>query len=86
MSPADRDRLTQLLPVVAANLGSAPFKTSELIDHPAIGLRLVLGDLSALRLGRLLARADLLPIGNYLVEKIGTEGHAVIWHIVKVVD
>ena len=74
LSPADRDRLTQLLPVVAANLGSAPFKTSELIDHPAIGLRLVLGDLSALRLGRLLARADLLPIGNYLVEKIGTRG------------
>ena len=85
LSKADQDQLERLLPVLAATYGSRNLTVKELLAAPAPGLKLVLGDSSSRRLGKLLARGEGTVIATYMIEKIGTEGHAAIWRIVGVV-
>ena len=85
LSQADQDTLGRLVPVVVAERGSRNFTVKELLQAPTPGLKLVLGDSSSRRLGKLLARGEGTVIATYMIEKIGTEGHAAIWRIVGVV-
>jgi len=85
LSSGDLDTLNAIVPVLAATYGSANFTVKELLAAPAPGLKLVLGDVSSRRLGKLLARGEGTVIATYMIEKIGTEGHVVIRRIVGVV-
>ena len=71
LSQADQDRLGRLLPVLAGAFGSAEFLTREVLAHESVGLHLVVRDLSARSLGRLLRRAAGVPVGGLLVERLG---------------
>ena len=81
---ADWIALTRILPVLGATFGSELFLAREAVTHPAPGLRLVLGDMSARRLGRLLRRADGAPVSGYIVRASGMEAGAVLWCIYRV--
>lgn len=85
LSRPDRERLDTLLPVIGAVVASEGFLVSELLRLESPGLRLVVGACSARSLGRLLRRGEGLPIGGYVVERIGQEGGAVLWRVLKVV-
>jgi hypothetical protein len=85
LSRADRERLERLLPVIAAAVASDGFLVSELLRLESPGLRLVVGASSARSLGRLLRRAEGVPVGGYVVERLGQEGGAVLWRVLKVV-
>jgi len=86
LSRADRDRLGALLPVVGAVVASEGFLVCELLRLESAGLRLVLAGCSGKALGRLLRRAEGVPVGGYVVERLGQEGGAVLWRVVKVVS
>ncbi len=86
LSQADQDRLGRLLPVLAGAFGSAEFLTREVLAHESVGLHLVVRDLSARSLGRLLRRAAGVPVGGLLVERLGQADGAVLWRVVNVVS
>jgi hypothetical protein len=86
LSRADLDRLGGLLPVVAAVFGSEAFLVRELLQADHAGLALVLAGCSGRSLGRLLRRGEGVPVGGYVVERLGQEGGAVLWRVVKVVS
>ena len=85
LSRSDRAMLEGLLPAIVGAVGSAPFLARELLDAPAPGLRLVLCDMSARRLGRLFRRGEGVPLGGYVVERLSHEGGAVVWRVCTVV-
>jgi len=86
LSRADRDRLDAILPVIAAVVGSEAFLIRELLQADASGLALVLAGCSPKSLGRVLRRAEGVPVNGLLVERVGTEDNAAIWRVVKVVS
>ena len=85
LSRADRDRLGALLPVVAAVVGPDGFLVRELLQLESPGLALVLAGCSSRSLGRLLRRGEGVPVGGYVVERLGQESGAVLWRVLKVV-
>jgi hypothetical protein len=84
LSRADRALLGRLLPVLGGVFGSELFNSADLCEHQAAALTLVLHGLNAKQVGRLLRRAVGTPIGGYLVERVGVEAGAVLWHVVRV--
>ena len=47
-------------------------------------VRLVVGGLSVKQIGRLLARAEGMPIGGLLVERCGIEINVALWRVLAV--
>jgi hypothetical protein len=84
LSRGDRTILARLLPAIGGALGSEEFTSRDLACHSASGLRLVLRRLSAKSIGRLLARADGVPIDGWLVERCGVEINVALWRVVAV--
>ena len=70
--------------VAAGDWRRARFRGIHQSCHSAPGLRLVLRRLSAKSIGRLLARADGVPIDGWLVERCGVEINVALWHVVSV--
>jgi hypothetical protein len=84
LSRRDRELLVAMLPAVAGALGSDPFASRDLAADSSPGLRLVLRDLSVKQIGRLLARAEGIPIEGWLVERCGVEINVALWRVVAV--
>jgi hypothetical protein len=83
MTRADRARLAAILPAIAGALGSEPFASRDLkADDAAPALRVVLKGLTVKSIGRLLARAEGIPIGGLLVERCGVEINVTLWRVV----
>src|SRR4030095_16756251 len=80
----DRTLLARLLPAMAGALGSEPFASRDLVSDSSPGLRLVLRDLSVKQIGRLLSRAESIPIDGWRVERYGIEINVVLWRVVAV--
>lgn len=85
LARGDVDRLARLLPVVAAVFGPNNFLVRELLRADAPGLRLVLGSCSAKSVGRLLRRAEGVPVNGLVVGRVGSDAGSVLWQILKVV-
>lgn len=81
----DRVRLAQLLPAIAATLGSQLFTTHELFASPAPALALVLEGLTPGQVGKLLRRAIGRPIEQLVVERVGDESRRALWRVVATV-
>jgi hypothetical protein len=78
----DTALLRRLLPVLAATFGSdVLFTTKEIKRSDHAGLQLVTRDVSARRLGKLLARACGQAIAGYTVARVGEESHRVLWRV-----
>jgi hypothetical protein len=77
----DWDALARILPVLGATFGAEFFLAREAVEHHAPGLRLVLEDMTARRLGRLLRRADGVEVCGYVARASGMEAGAVLWSV-----
>jgi hypothetical protein len=83
MTRADRTKLAALLPALAGALGSEPFASRDLVaDDAAPALRVVLKGLTVKQIGRLLARAEGMPINRLMVERYGVEINVMLWRVV----
>ena len=71
------------LPAVVGALGSEEFLARELAETNDVGLRLVVGDRSARSVGRLLARAEGIDIGGFVVVSSGVEVNVRRWSVRK---
>jgi hypothetical protein len=81
LTRADRDALARILPAVVGVFGSSAFIASDVVHHTA--LRLVVSG-SARRFGKLLKRATGVIVDGFIVERLATEAHAIVWRIVGV--
>lgn len=94
LHPADRTKLQVLLPAIAAGIGDRLFTSKELIVFAESELsgaeqfRAVLeqaistiDDNAGRRLGKLLARAAYLDVGEWRVEQIGSDRDGAIWKV-----
>jgi len=81
----DRVRLAQLLPAIAATLGSEIFTVHELFASSAPALPLVLEGLTPGQVGKLLRRAIGVPVEQLVVERMGDEDRRVLWRVVATV-
>jgi hypothetical protein len=81
LSRADRALLARLLPAIGGALGSEPFPSRDL-PTASPGLRVVLRGVSAKQIGRLLSRAEGVPIDGYIVERCGIEINVTLWRVV----
>lgn len=79
----DRAQLEKILPAVAGAIGSTEFLARELPAHASAAVRLVVRGLSVKALGRLLARAEGVPIDGFVVQRVGVEVNVAIWKIVR---
>jgi hypothetical protein len=87
MTRTDRTRLAAMLPAIAGALGSEPFASRDLVaDDAAPALRVVCRTLSIRQIGKLLARAEGMPIDEWLVERCGVEINVTLWRIVRSVS
>ena len=79
----DRSTLIAALPIIAAALGSEPWTTNDLFTLGAQRppLARALGALSPKQFGKLLARAADVPIGSYMVERVGDRRDGGIWRV-----
>ena len=84
LSRVDRELLRRLLPAIVGVFGSDPFTSAEVVHHHAPGLRLLFEGWSAGRLGKLLKRGAGVVIDGLIVDRIGTEANAIVWHVVGV--
>jgi len=84
LTRGDRALLAQLLPAIAGALGSEEFCSRDLTCHSAPALRLVLRQRSAKSIGKLLARAEGIPIADFVVQRRGTELRVGLWRVVGV--
>ena len=84
LSRNDRQALEKLLPAIVGALGSEPFTTRDLPD--AAGVRVVVRGLSVKQIGRLLSRAEGVPIGGLVVERCGVEINVALWHVLASVS
>jgi hypothetical protein len=80
----DRAALERILPAIAGALGSECFLASEAVASEHAALRLVLGGLSGRQLGRLLRRAEGVPVGSYTVHAQGVESGSILWAVLRV--
>ena len=81
LSRVDCDRLSRLLPAIAGALGSDSFASRDLLTHESAAVRLVVHDFTAKKLGRLLLRAEGVPIDGLRVQRAGVELGVVLWKI-----
>jgi hypothetical protein len=81
LTRTDRDRLAKILTAIAGAIGSELFLVRELFEHESAGLRLVLADLNAKQLGRLLQRAEGAIVGGFTVQRDGSECGSVLWRV-----
>ena len=86
ISRADRKRLERLLPAIAGLVGPDEFLACDVAEADDVGLQLVAAGLNARQVGRLLLRAVGLPIGGYVVVRLGEHAGAVLWKIEQVAD
>lgn len=85
LSRGDRERVARILPAVAGALGSEPFASRDLAaDVPA--LRVVLRGLSVKQIGRLLSRAEGVPIDGWILERCGKEINVALWRVLATVS
>lgn len=86
LARGDRDVLARLVPALGGLYGSSAWLASEAVQHP--GLAVLIGGWKSVRLGKLLRRliASGGVLDGYLVEAIGREGNAVLWHVLKVLE
>ena len=82
LSRADRELLRRILPAIEGVKGSDDFTSAEIVHHDDPRLGVVFDGWSAGRLGKLLKRAAGVVIDGRMVERIGTEANAIIWHLV----
>ena len=85
LSRADRETLEKLLPAIVGALGSEPFASRDLPEASA-GVRLVLRGLSVKQIGRLLARAEGVPIDGFVVQRDGVEINVQLWRVLASVS
>jgi hypothetical protein len=86
LARTDRTRLERILPAVAGALGSEPFTSRDLAADRSPALRVVLRNLSAKSIGKLLARAEGLEIGGWLIKRCGVEINVTLWRVVVAVS
>jgi len=86
LARGDRDHLRRIVPALAGAYGSDPWLGAEAVHHPMLAV--LIGGWTAARLGKLLARFVKAggAIDGYLVEAIGREGNAVLWHVLKILE
>lgn len=77
----DRGRLAAILPALVGVKGTDWFTARELIQDRSPALRLVLDELNAVKLGRLLQRAEGAIVDGYGVERGGLEVGAILWRV-----
>jgi hypothetical protein len=83
MTRIDRAKLAAMLPAIAGALGSEPFASRDLVaDDAAPALRLVFNGLTVKSISKLLARAEGVPIGGFMVERSGVEINVTLWRVV----
>jgi hypothetical protein len=82
---ADQALLGRLLPAIAGALGSESFTSRDLVADSSPGLRLVLRDLSVKQIGRLLSRAEGIPLEGWVIERCGVEINVTLWRAVATV-
>ena len=85
LSRADRDRLSHLLPAIAATKGSEEFVVSELAGHAPLRLVVDRLQLTTVQVGQLFDRATGVPVAGYVVERRQFELHRRLWRVVKTV-
>jgi hypothetical protein len=85
LSRSDRQVMERLLPAIAGALGSEQFTSRDLPDASP-GLRVVLRDLSVKQIGRLLSRAEGVPIEGWIVERCGIEINVALWRVLASVS
>jgi hypothetical protein len=83
LSRSDRTVLARLLPAIGGVVGSELFVTRDLFESDAAALQLVLRGLNAKQVGRLLRRGEGQAIDGYVIQRDGTELHAVLWRVVR---
>lgn len=83
LTRADRTALARLLPAVGGVFGSDLFMVRELFESTAAAVRLVLEGCNPKQVGRLLRRAEGVPIAGLMVQRDGSELHAALWRIVR---
>ena len=86
LTRADRAVLARLLPAIAGDRGSEPFDFTSRDLRATPGLRVVLRGLSVKQIGRLLSRAEGVPIDGYIVERCGVEINVTLWRVLASVS
>jgi hypothetical protein len=86
LSRSDRAVLARLLPAIAGDRGSEPFDFTSRDLRAKPGLRVVLRGLSVKQIGRLLSRAEGVPIDGYIVERCGIEINVALWRVLASVS
>lgn len=89
LSRADVEALEELLPAVAASVGSCDFIVAELFAHAEVDeqLRLAIGSAvggkasPSRALGRLLRRAEGVAFGAIVVQRLGPVRSGVLWRV-----
>jgi hypothetical protein len=77
------DLLRRLLPALAGAFGSDAWCARDAISHPA--LKPVLRGWNVRKLGIFLAdKANGVVVDGLMLERIGTEGHVVLWRVIGV--
>jgi hypothetical protein len=71
--------LRQLLPALAGRFGSHPFTIGEARRDP--GLRRIIGNRSAVSLGKLFARSAGFIVGGYELGNLGRHGSRALWSV-----
>ena len=75
----DLATLRKLLPAIVGALGSEPFASRDLCTSPAT--HVVLRGLNVKQIGRLLARAEGIPIDGHVVDRCGVEINVALWRV-----
>jgi len=81
LSRGDRATLARLLPVLGATYGEDGFTSRDCAEDEVPGLRLVVRQMSAKAIGKLLARADGVAINALTVQRQRTEFQVIVWHV-----
>jgi hypothetical protein len=76
--------LERILPAIAGALGSEYFLAREAVASANPALVLVLANMNARRLGKLLRRGNGVPVAGYVVHARAMEGGAVLWEVLRV--
>lgn len=82
LTRADRGALARILPAIVGALGPNGFLAGEAVQLAAV--QLVIPGWKGGRLGKLLKRAVDVAVDGLTVERLGTEGHALVWRVVGI--
>ena len=86
LSRHDRAVLARVLPAIAGARGSEPFAFTSRDLRAAPALHVALRGFSVKQIGRLLARAENIPIDGWIVQRCGTEINVTLWRVVASVS